>query len=152
MVLEEKTLDLLALFTAHAGHNTPTVPVVPRPPTPAPTRAPSGDASEKKRKRGKGSGGTEEGEITCPVQQPPAKESRVTRAQQKKKSTSSGSSKGTEGEQRSKALIWNPDFVLSSRDPVMDDASLRDPQKGKSGILSKYLEKALLLPKDMHEL
>lgn len=125
--------------------------MVPRLPTPAPTRAPSDDASEKKRKRGKGSGGTEEGEITCPVQQPPAKESRVTRAQQKK-STSSGSSKGTKGEQRSKALIWNPDFVLSSRDPVMDDASLRDPQKGKSGILSEYLEKALLLPEDMHEL
>ena len=43
----------------------------------------------------------------------------------------------------------------------MDNATLRDPQKGKSGILSEWgksgilsecLENALLLPKDMHEL
>ena len=33
MVLEEKTPDLLALLTAHAGGNAPAVPVVPRPPT-----------------------------------------------------------------------------------------------------------------------
>lgn len=55
MVLEVKTPDLLALLTAHVGGNAPTVLVVPRPPTPAPTRAPSGDATKKKRKRGKGS-------------------------------------------------------------------------------------------------
>lgn len=34
----------------------------------------------------------------------------------------------------------------------MDDASLRDPQKGRLGLLSECLEKALLLPEDMHEL
>lgn len=85
------------------------------------------------------------------MQQPPAKESRVTRAQQKK-STSSGSTKGAKGEQCSKAFIWNPAFVLSLEDPVMDDSSLRGPQKGRSSILSKCLEKALLLPEDMHEL
>lgn len=34
----------------------------------------------------------------------------------------------------------------------MDDASLRDLQKGRSSILSECLEKALLLPKDMHKL
>lgn len=67
MVLEEKTPDLLALLTTHAGGNTPTVPMVPRPPAPAPTRAPSSDAIEKKRKRGKGSKGAEEGEITRPI-------------------------------------------------------------------------------------
>ena len=31
----------------------------------------------------------------------------------------------------------------------MDDANLRDLQKGKLGILAEYLEKALLLPEDM---
>ena len=34
----------------------------------------------------------------------------------------------------------------------MDDASFCDPQKSKSSILSKCLEKALLLPEDMHKL
>ena len=68
MVQEEKTLDLLALLTAHAGGNTPTVLVVPQPLTPAPTRVPFDDATEKKRKRGKGSEGTEEGEITLLAQ------------------------------------------------------------------------------------
>ena len=34
----------------------------------------------------------------------------------------------------------------------MDDANLRDPQKGNLGILAEYLEKALLLPEDMQEL
>lgn len=41
--LEEKTSDLLALLTAHVGANAPIVPVVPRPPTLAPTCAPSYD-------------------------------------------------------------------------------------------------------------
>ena len=81
MVLEEKTPNLLALLTAHAGGSTPTVSMVPRLPTPTPTCAPFGDAVEKKRKRGKGSEGTKEGEITLLAQQPPAKEPRVTRAQ-----------------------------------------------------------------------
>lgn len=34
----------------------------------------------------------------------------------------------------------------------MDDASLRDPQKGRSGLLFECLERPILLPKDMHEL
>ena len=42
--------------------------------------------------------------------------------------------------------------MLSSGNPVMDDANLRDLQKGKLGILAEYLEKALLLPEDMQEL
>ena len=70
----------------------------------------------------------------------------------KKKSTSFGPTKSAEREQRSKASVWNLTFVLSSGDPVMDDASLRDPQKGRLGLLSECLEKALLLPEDMHEL
>ena len=55
-------------------------------------------------------------------------------------------------ENSSKAAIWNPAFTLSSGDLVMDEASLRDSQKGKFGILSECLEKALLLLEDMHEL
>lgn len=43
MVLEEKTPDLLALLTTHVGGASPTVPMVPRPPTPASTSASSGD-------------------------------------------------------------------------------------------------------------
>ena len=34
----------------------------------------------------------------------------------------------------------------------MDDANLRDPQKGRLGILAKCLENAFLLPEDMQEL
>jgi len=59
----------------------------------------------------------------------------MTRAQQKK-NAHSGASKGTKGGQHSKASIWKPSFVLSSVDSVMDDTTLRDPQKGRSGILS----------------
>ena len=55
MVLEEKTPDLLALLTAHAGGNSPVVPVVPQPPTPAPGHAATTKATEKKRKMGKAS-------------------------------------------------------------------------------------------------
>ena len=42
--------------------------------------------------------------------------------------------------------------MLSSGSPVMDDANLRDPQKGRSGILAKCMEKALPLPENMQEL
>lgn len=87
--------------------------MVPRPPTPALTHTSAADASEKKRKRGKTSEGSEEGEIPQPMQQPPTKES--------------GVSKGTKGKQHSKAFIWNPAFVLSLGDPIMDDASFKDP-------------------------
>ena len=34
----------------------------------------------------------------------------------------------------------------------MDDANLRDPQKGRLGIMAECLEKALCLPKDTQEL
>ena len=34
----------------------------------------------------------------------------------------------------------------------MDDANLRDTQKGRSSILAECLEKALLLPENMQEL
>ena len=67
MVLEEKTLDLLKLLTTHAGDTSPTILVVPQPPTPALTHASSGDAIDKKGKRvqkGKGSKDVEEGEDT----------------------------------------------------------------------------------------
>ena len=151
MVLEEKTPDLLALLIAHARGASPAIPVVPRPPTPTPTHASSSDAADKKRKRGKGSKGAEEGESILLTQQPPAKEPQTIRVQQKK-SAASGTLKSSEGGQHPKASIWKPSFVLSSRDPVMDNATLRDPQKGKSGILSECLENALLLPKYMHEL
>ena len=116
--------------------------------------ASSGDATDKKRKKGqggKGPEGAEEGEIACLSQQPPTKEARMTRAEQKK-SVPFWTSKGSKGEQRLKALAWRPSFMVSSRSPVMDDANLRDPQKGKSGILAKCLEKILLLPEDMQEL
>lgn len=100
MVLEEKTLDLLALLTAHAGGTSPAVPVVPRPPTPAPIRASFGDVADKKRKRvqgGKGSEDAEEGKVTRSSQPPLAKEARTTKAQQKK-STPFRASKGAKGE------------------------------------------------------
>ena len=100
---------------------------------------------------GKGSEGAEEGEIIFPTQQPPTKEPETIRAQ-KKKNAPSGTSKSFEGGQHPKASIWKPSFVLSLRDPVMDNATLRDPQKGRLGILSECLDKTLLIPKDMHEL
>lgn len=125
MVLEEKTLDLLALLTAHVGGDTLMVPIVPRPPTPAPLHTPAIDAPEKKRKRGKWSEGFEEGEIPKSTQQPSTKELRVTRAQQKKGATTR-LGKSTDGKQRSKATIWNLAFVLSLGDPVTSEASLRD--------------------------
>ena len=68
MVLEEKTPNLLALLTTHAGGNALTIPIVPQPPTPTPIHATSDDALEKKRKRGKASESAEEGEITLPTQ------------------------------------------------------------------------------------
>ena len=76
MVLEEKTPDLLALLTTHPGGAFPTILVMPRPPTPTPTIASSGDVADKKRKKGQGGKGyedVEEGEVTRPSQQPPAK-------------------------------------------------------------------------------
>lgn len=56
MVLEEKTLDLLVLLTAHARRDSPIVPVVHRPPTPIPPFPSHSEAAKKKRKRGRQSG------------------------------------------------------------------------------------------------
>ena len=80
-MLEKKTPDLLALLTAHARAASPTIPVVPRPPTPTPTHVSFSDVANKKRKRGKGSKGAEEGEIIHLMQQPPTKEPQTIRVQ-----------------------------------------------------------------------
>ena len=75
MGFEEKTPDLLALLTAHAGGSSPVVAMTPRPPTPVTMRT-LADVVNKKRKRakgGKGSKNTEEGEII----KPPAKKVRA---------------------------------------------------------------------------
>ena len=148
MVLEEKMPDLLALLTAHVGGDTSVVPIVTWPPTPAPSHIPTADAPNKKRKRGKQTEDSEEREIPQPTQQPSTKELRVIRAQQKK-GTSTKVSKGTESEQRSKAIIWNPAFVLNSGDSITFEASLRGAQKGRSRLVSECWEKALLIPNDM---
>ena len=125
MVLEEKTLDLLALLTAHVGGDFLVMLIVPRPPTLALAHAALANVIKKKRKRGKTIEGSEEGDIPL-TQQLPTKEASNTKAHQKK-CAAPGTSKGTEGEQRPKLTIWNPPFVLSSGDPVTSKASLRDP-------------------------
>ena len=51
MVLEEKTLDLLALLIAQVGGNAPMVLVVPRLPTLAPPHPSATEVAEKKRKK-----------------------------------------------------------------------------------------------------
>lgn len=136
MVLEVETPDLLAPLTTHVGGDSPMVPIVPRPPTPTLTHALTVDVAEKKRKKEKATKGSEEGEIPSFTKQPTTKESRTTRAHQKK-GAAPGIGKGTKGEQRPKLTIWNPAFVLSSGDPVTSKASLRDPQKGKPGLVSE---------------
>ena len=151
MVLEEKTPDLLALLTTHAGDDSPVVPIVPRPPTPAPAHATTAKVIKKKRKRGKTVMGSEKGEIPHLGQQWPTKEPRTTRASQKKGGTTQAS-KGIEKDQCPKPTIWNPAFVLSSGDYVTFEASFKDLYKGRSRLVSECLEKALLLPKDMQEL
>lgn len=47
------------------------------------------------------------------------------RAQQKK-GPSEGAGKSVEGEQRTKATIWNSAFMLSTGDPLTFEATLRD--------------------------
>ena len=109
---------------------------------------------KKGRKRaqgGKSAEGIEEGEITQSSHQPPAKEARIEKGQSKK-STSTWTSKEVGGNQPKKASIWRPIFTLSSSNPVLDDANLRDPTKGSSGLVGECLEKALCLPEDMEEL
>lgn len=48
MGFEKKTLDLLALLTAHAKRSSPAVAVVTQPSTPASTRTSSVDVADKK--------------------------------------------------------------------------------------------------------
>lgn len=77
MGFEEKTPDLLVVLIAHAEGSTPTVVVVPQPPTLAATHMSSANARDKKRKKaqeGKSAEGIEEGEITQSPYQPPTKE------------------------------------------------------------------------------
>lgn len=127
MGFEEKTLDLLALLTAHVGGSSPAVPVVTRPHTPTPTHTSSVEAIDKKRKRvhgGKGPKGNEEGEITQSSHQPLAKEARIGRGQQKK--TSVGIARDG-GDRSKKPAIWRPLFTLNSGNLVLNDGNLRDP-------------------------
>lgn len=110
MVLEEKNPNLLTLLTPHDGGNALVVPVVPRPPTPLFLLQLK--LQWRKRKKGKATGkkSSEEGEIPPTTQQPPLKEPKLTRAEQNK-GPSEGASKDAEGEQCTKAVIWNSAFV-----------------------------------------
>ena len=103
------------------------------------------DAADKKRKRdqrSKGTEGAEEREVTHSSHQPPTKEVRTSRGLQKK-STSIGTSKEAEGDCLPKPSVWRPIFTLSSSNPVLSDANLRDHQKGSSSLIVEWLEKAL---------
>lgn len=154
MGFEEKTPNLLALLTAHVGGFSPTVAVVPRPPILAPMRASSDDAADKKWKRaqgGKGIKGAEEGEFTQSSHPPLAKKARTGKGQQNK-TTSSRTSKELAGDQPKKPSAWRSIFNLSPGNLVLDNANLRDSQKGNLGLVSKCLEKTLCLPEDMVEL
>jgi len=147
MGFEEKTPDLLTLLTAHVWGSSPAVAMVPQPPTSIAAHMSSADVGDKKRKRaqgGKGADGTEEREITQSSHQPLTKEARIGKGQLKK-STSTRTSKEVRGDQPRKASIWRPIFTLSSGNPVLDDANLRDPTKGSSGLVVECLEKALYL-------
>ena len=127
MVLEKKTLNLLALLTTHAEGNSPMVPVVLQPLTPTLAQVATAEVVEKKRKRGKATEGSDEGEIHRLCNSPPSKSPKPQGLTKKKKGATTGTDKGTEGEQCPKPIIWNPAFVLSSGDLVTSDASLRDP-------------------------
>jgi len=107
MGFEEKTPNLLALFTTHAGGSSPAVAMVTWPPTPAATYTSLVDVGDKKRKRaqeGKSNEGNEEGEITQSSHQPLTKEAQTGKGQSKK-STSTGTSKEARKEQPKKAPI-----------------------------------------------
>lgn len=151
MRFEEETSDLLALLMAHTRGSSPAMVVVPQPPTLAPACVSSTDAVDKKRKRaqgGKSTKGAEEGEVTQSFHQPPAKEAQTGRGKQKK-NTSFGTSKELGGP---KPFVWRPLFTFSTGSPELDDANLRDHQKGSSGLVAECLEKALCLLEDMQEL
>ena len=74
--------------------DTPVEPIIAQPPTPTPIHTATVEATKKKRKRGKANEGSKEGEISQPMQQPPTKEPKTTRAHQKK-SVASRTNKGT---------------------------------------------------------
>lgn len=150
MGFQEKEPDLLALLQAHAGGYSPTVVVPLRPVTSVVTRTPPAEAEDRKRKRGPGgksSAKTEEGEIA----DPPNKDTR-TGKEHSKKPAHTMTSKESSGDLSRKTSIWRPTFTLSSGNPVLDDANLRDPKKGSSNLVAECLEKALCLPEDMAEL
>ena len=89
------------------------------------------DVANKKRKEAQGGKGTEcaeEGEVTHSSHQPPAKEARTSRGQQKK-SASTGISKEEESDRPPQPSIWSPIFTLSSSSPVLSDTNLRDHKK-----------------------
>ena len=139
---------------AHIGGFSPTVMVVPQPPTLAAICTSSVDAANKKRKRaqgGKGTKGAKEREVTHSSHQPPVKEAWTIRGQLKK-NASTRTSKEAEGDRPPKPSVCKPLFTLSSRSLVLSDANLRDHQKGSSGLVAECLEKALCLPEDMQEL
>ena len=128
MGFEEKTPDLLAQLTAHAGGSSPAVAMTPRPPTPVATHASHADATNKKRKWGQGSKGSEDAE-KGEVSKPPTKEARAGK-EQPKKPAHIRIFKEVGGDQPKKASIWRPIFTLSSSNSMLDDANLRDPKNG----------------------
>ena len=157
MSFEEKTPDLLALLTAHAGGSSLTVAVTPCPLTPIATSTSSAAmstssaaAANKKGKWGQGSKGSEDAE-DGEVSEPIAKEAWTGKGQSKKPAHTR-TSKEVGGDQPKKAFIWRPIFTLSSGNPVLDVANLRDPKKGSSGLVVECLEKVLCLLEDMAEL
>ena len=85
MVLEKKTPNLLALLTTHAEGNSSMVPVVLRPLTPTLAQAATVEAVEKKRKRGKATEGSDEGEIHRLCNSPPPKSPKPQGLTKKKK-------------------------------------------------------------------
>lgn len=70
----------------------------------------------------------------------------------KRKALLKGLSRALKRSNAPKLQSWNLAFVLSIRDALTSEATLRDAQKGRSGLISKCLEQALLLPRDMQEL
>ena len=60
-----------------------------------------------------------------------------------------------EGERRddhqAAALVWAPRMELNGA-PFLDDASIRDFQRGTTGFVADAVEQSLLLPKDMADL
>ena len=153
MRFEEKTPDLLALLTSHAGGSSLAMLVLTRHPTPALTHASSMEATNKKQKRvqgGKGTEGVEKGKVTQSSHQPPVKEARTGKGQQKKTSLTRTAKDG--GDPPKKPAIWRPLFTPSLGNPVLDDANLRNPQKGSSSLVAECLEKAFFLLEDKAEL